>query len=46
MIALQEQLAAMKKQQSADRLKKDLEEREKKIKVWHTPDAHRLSQCA
>ena len=33
MIALQEQVAAMKKQQSTDRLKKDLEEREKKIKV-------------
>jgi len=37
MIALQEQMAALKKQQSTDRLKKDFEEREKKIKVWHTP---------
>ena len=53
MIALKEQneemikqMAAFKKQQSTDRLKKDFEEREKKIKVWHTPDAHRLSQCA
>ena len=46
MIALKEQNAEMmkqmeafKKQQSADRLKKELEEREQKIKVWHTRHA-------